>query len=145
VRETDEALASALWPHLLEAIATGERRMYLETRGGERVVLIAEGELQRLESELRRLQQHLASAHTETSVIRLTAREAETLQLVAEGLSGAQIAEQLQRSSHTVSQHLATIRRKYGVRSSAAAVQAARRAGHLPPAGHPNAEGNAST
>nr|WP_281373118.1 helix-turn-helix transcriptional regulator [Kineococcus aurantiacus] len=65
----------------------------------------------------------------------MTAREAETLQLVAEGLSGAQIAERLQRSANTVAQHLATVRRKYGVRSSAAAVEAARRAGHLPAAG----------
>ncbi|MBB2903201.1 DNA-binding CsgD family transcriptional regulator [Kineococcus radiotolerans] len=137
MHDTDQALASALWPHLLDAIAAGDRRMYLQARSGERVVMISESELQQMESELRRLQQHMAPAHSSPGVNRLTAREAETLQLVAEGLSGAQIAERLGRSANTIAQHLATIRRKYGVRSSTAAVEAARRAGHLPAAGQP--------
>ncbi|MFD0484382.1 response regulator transcription factor [Kineococcus sp. GCM10028916] len=130
---TDEVLDDAWWPRVLDSIAAGDHRMYIQARDGGRVVVLAESELQQLEAELHRLRGQLSPERATPAINRLTAREAETLQLVAEGLSGTQIAERLQRSSHTVAQHLATVRRKYGVRSSVAAVEAARRAGHLPP------------
>jgi DNA-binding CsgD family transcriptional regulator len=129
MRETDEQLASALWPHLLDAIAAGDHRVYLESRRGSRVVLIAE-------TELRRLEELARSAEIRSPQQTLTAREAEVLQFVADGLNGSEIADTLGLSAHTVAQHLATVRRKYGVRSSAAAAEAARRDGQLPGPSH---------
>jgi pimeloyl-ACP methyl ester carboxylesterase/DNA-binding CsgD family transcriptional regulator len=58
----------------------------------------------------------------------LSAREAEVLRLVAEGLSDAEIAARLIVSPHTVHRHVANIRTKLGQPSrAAAAVYAARR------------------
>jgi pimeloyl-ACP methyl ester carboxylesterase/DNA-binding CsgD family transcriptional regulator len=61
--------------------------------------------------------------------VRLTAREAEVLALVADGLSDAEIAERLVISPHTVHRHVANIRGKLGRPSRAAAAAAAMRAG----------------
>ena len=52
----------------------------------------------------------------------LTAREADVLALVAEGLSNRQIAERLVVSEHTVHRHLANVYARLGVSSRAAAV-----------------------
>jgi ATP/maltotriose-dependent transcriptional regulator MalT len=52
----------------------------------------------------------------------LTAREAEVLGFVAEGLSNRQVAERLTVSEHTVHRHLANVYAKLGVSSRAAAV-----------------------
>ena len=58
----------------------------------------------------------------------LSAREAEVLRLVADGLSDREIAERLIVSPHTVHRHLANIRAKLGQPSrAAAAAQALRR------------------
>ncbi|PRY16871.1 response regulator transcription factor [Kineococcus rhizosphaerae] len=119
-------LAAELWPHLLDAIASGEHRMVLESASGGRVVLISEREVQRLEEQAR--------AGRPASRTILTARETEILLLVEAGLNGAQIATRLGLSTNTVAQHLSSARRKYGLRSSAAAATAARQAGHLPDA-----------
>jgi predicted ATPase/class 3 adenylate cyclase/DNA-binding CsgD family transcriptional regulator len=51
----------------------------------------------------------------------LTPRELDVLKLVAQGLSNADIAQQLVLSEHTVHRHLANIRRKLGLSSRAAA------------------------
>lgn len=51
----------------------------------------------------------------------LTAREAEVLRLVADGLSNIQIAGQLRLSSRTVERHVANIYRKIGAHNRAAA------------------------
>ncbi|WP_432572542.1 response regulator transcription factor [Kineococcus sp. SYSU DK005] len=122
------------WPQLLEAIASSDQHLVLETASGARVVVLAEAEVRRLQ-EL--AQQPCREVHTQA----LTAREGQVLQLIAEGCSGAHIARRLEVSVHTVTQHLASARRKYGVRSSAAAARAAQQAGHLhaphPPAPHP--------
>jgi DNA-binding CsgD family transcriptional regulator len=66
-------------------------------------------------------------ATAETS--ELSAREAEILRMVAEGLGDAQIAERLFLSPHTVHRHVANIRTKLGVPSRAAAVAHATRLG----------------
>jgi DNA-binding NarL/FixJ family response regulator len=158
-------LATALWPHLLEAIAAGSHRMVLHSPSGRRVVLLSEDELQRLEAQayaptladpaepaihdlLERAPgdrvDHITST-LEASRMRprstecraaplLTPRESEVLVLIDEGLSGAQIASRLGLSANTIAQHLVNVRRKYGVRSSAAAAAAARQAGDLPEA-----------
>jgi pimeloyl-ACP methyl ester carboxylesterase/DNA-binding CsgD family transcriptional regulator len=59
----------------------------------------------------------------------LSAREAEVLRLVAEGLSDAEIAARLIVSAHTVHRHVANIRTKLGQSSRAAAVAYAARRG----------------
>src|SRR5262249_42944229 len=53
----------------------------------------------------------------------LTAREVEVLRLVAQGLSDAQVAEQLVISPRTVNWHLTTIYSKLGVSSRSAATR----------------------
>ncbi len=52
----------------------------------------------------------------------ITAREAEVLRLVAEGLSNAEIAQRLVLSEHTVHRHVANMLAKLGVSTRAAAV-----------------------
>ena len=61
----------------------------------------------------------------------LSAREAEVLRLVAEGLSDAEIARRLIVSPHTVHRHVANIRTKLRLPSRTAAVAYAARAGLL--------------
>ena len=58
-----------------------------------------------------------------TSMLRLTAREVEVLCLVAQGLSDAQVAEQLVISPRTVNWHLTSIYSKLGVSSRSAATR----------------------
>lgn len=55
----------------------------------------------------------------------LTTREVQVLQLLAEGLRNADIAERLSRSVRTVDHHVAAVLAKLGVESRGAAVQAA--------------------
>ena len=62
---------------------------------------------------------------------RLTAREREVLELVAAGLTNAEIAAQLQLSPNTVKEHASTMFRKLGARNRAEAVQRAQRLGVL--------------
>jgi DNA-binding CsgD family transcriptional regulator/tetratricopeptide (TPR) repeat protein len=61
----------------------------------------------------------------------LTARELDVLRLVAQGLSDAEIAEQLVLSQHTVHRHVANMRAKLRLPSRAAAVAYAARSGLL--------------
>jgi DNA-binding CsgD family transcriptional regulator len=61
----------------------------------------------------------------------LSPREVDTLRLVAQGLSDAQIAARLFLSPHTVHRHIANIRTKLRVPSRAAAVAHATRQGLL--------------
>ena len=70
---------------------------------------------------------------------RLTKRELEILQLLAEGLRYRQIAEQLFISPRTVGTHIEHILSKLGVRSRAQAVAVAYREGLLPQTAEPPA------
>jgi DNA-binding NarL/FixJ family response regulator len=67
------------------------------------------------------------SAPPATSIVTypdgLTAREVEVLRLVAQGLTDAQIAEQLIISPRTVNSHLTSIYSKIGVSSRTAAAR----------------------
>ena len=53
----------------------------------------------------------------------LTAREVEVLRLIAQGLTDAQVADQLVISHHTVNSHLKAIYGKIGVSSRSAATR----------------------
>ena len=64
-----------------------------------------------------------SSKSTVTYPAGLTAREVEVLRLVAQGLTDAQVAEQLVISSRTVNWHLTSIYSKLGVSSRAAATR----------------------
>jgi DNA-binding NarL/FixJ family response regulator len=68
----------------------------------------------------------------------LTARELEVLELVAHGLSDAEIAARLYLSPHTVHRHVANVRTKLRLPSRAAAVAYAARAGLLQAGGPPH-------
>ncbi len=109
------------WDELLAAVAAGEQRLVLETADGARAVLVAESELTALEA-----------AASRGGSVALSPREVEVLRLVAAGCTGAETAARLGLAPNTVAQHLASARRRLGVRSSAAAVEAARREGLLP-------------
>jgi DNA-binding CsgD family transcriptional regulator len=63
----------------------------------------------------------------------LTAREAEVLQLLADGLSNAEVAGRLFLSERTVGHHVSAILRKLGEPTRARAVAAAQRLGAIPP------------
>jgi DNA-binding NarL/FixJ family response regulator len=62
---------------------------------------------------------------------RLTVREREVLELVADGLTNAEIAARLQLSPNTVKEHASSMFRKLGARNRADAVQRAQRLGVL--------------
>ncbi len=63
----------------------------------------------------------------------LTARELELLTLLAEGLTGAQIAEALVISTQTVRTHIKNLRGKLGAPTAASAVAIAMRRGLIHP------------
>jgi len=63
--------------------------------------------------------------------VTLTPREAEVLGRVARGDAMATVSADLGLALNTVAQHLVAVRRKYGVRSTALAVEAARADGLL--------------
>ena len=63
----------------------------------------------------------------------LSEREREVLQLIAEGLSNAEIARRLVLSLSTVKGHASRIYQKLGVRGRTQAVATARAFGILPP------------
>ena len=63
---------------------------------------------------------------------RLTEREREVLELLAEGLSNAAIAERLVVSVHTVRNHVANLSTKLGAHSKLEALSIAVREGLLP-------------
>ncbi len=64
----------------------------------------------------------LASA-SKMNVVRLTAREVDVLRLLVQGLTDAQIAEQLVISPRTVNAHLTSIYRKLGATSRTTAAR----------------------
>jgi ATP/maltotriose-dependent transcriptional regulator MalT len=79
-------------------------------------------EVDALLSEIDDLESGLATA---TSTSSLTPREIEVLQLVAQGITDAEVAEHLYISPRTVGQHLRSIYNKLGVSSRTAATSAA--------------------
>ncbi len=74
-----------------------------------------------------------AGAQPEIPAARLTAREREVLQLIAEGLSAKEIANDLHISTKTVETHRTSLMRKIGVRKATALVRYAFRHGLIEP------------
>lgn len=85
-----------------------------------------EGRTTTLEGALDLALEEPAAKPDSSSESLLTAREAEVLSLVAEGLSDAQVAEKLYVSPRTVGGHLRGAYRKLGVTSRTAAIKKAR-------------------
>jgi ATP/maltotriose-dependent transcriptional regulator MalT len=107
---------------------TAEARIVLSS------ALHALGHAERAEAEARAARAAIASLGASTGGRRggsgdLSPREVDILRLVAQGLSDAQIADQLFLSPHTVHRHVANVRTKLGVSSRAAAVAQATRHG----------------
>lgn len=75
----------------------------------------------------------LMQQRSEEREVRLTDREVEVLELVAEGLTNAAIAERLVVSLHTVRNHVARISRKLGAHSKLEALSIALRQGLVTP------------
>lgn len=89
------------------------------------------------EDAFERLTAHAAHAaappdqENPSPTVHLTPREVQALRLVAGGMTAAETAAVLGVAVNTVSQHLVGARRKYGVSSTRAAVERARRDGAL--------------
>jgi DNA-binding NarL/FixJ family response regulator len=125
---SDRALVSAV-----EAGAAG----FLSKSGGVRRVVdtvraAAADEAVLPEDTLERLLP-LMKQRGEEARVGLTDREVEVLQLVAEGLTNAAIAERLVVSLHTVRNHVARISRKLGAHSKLEALSIALRQGLVTP------------
>lgn len=109
------------WANLLDEVSCGRVRVLLDSASGGRVVLVSEGDLDRLE---RAAQQGLAR-------VELTPRERQVLERVEAGDSTPAIAAALGLARGTVVQHLSSARRKYGVRTSREAAVRARESSQL--------------
>lgn len=125
---TDRVLVAAV-----EAGAAG----FLSKSGGVRRVVdtvraAATDEAVLPEATLERLVP-LMQQRAEERQVKLTDREVEVLQLVAEGLTNAAIAERLVVSLHTVRNHVARISRKLGAHSKLEALSIALRQGLVTP------------
>lgn len=79
-----------------------------------------------------RLFQHIAQPPGSAADSPLTLREAEILQLIAQGCTNREIAAQLHVSENTVKTHVARILEKAGVASRSEAVAFARQRGWIP-------------
>ncbi len=120
---------TALLGALLTTVLSGDGRVTLTLPEGDRVVMLRQGALDDLEEA------------ASLGRFRVTRRERQVLKLAAQDQTAREMAAALSLSIHTVHQHLASIRRRFAVTSTAAAVASARSAGLL--SDEPE-EGNAS-
>lgn len=108
------------WDSLMQAVHRGEVRLVLEGRSGARAEVVPLGQVAQP-----------VPLPGSVSAARLSAREREVLLLLESGNAGAEIAAELGLAVNTVAQHLASARRKLGVRSSSQAITEAREHGLL--------------
>jgi DNA-binding NarL/FixJ family response regulator len=131
--------------YVYEAIRAGASGFLLKDVRPEQLVdavrVVAAGEALLAPTVTRRLLDHFADrlpgAQPEppAELARLTERELEILTLMADGLSNAELAEQLFLSETTVKTHVSSVLRKLGLRDRVQAVVLAYRAGLARP--HP--------
>ncbi|MGI4895546.1 MAG: helix-turn-helix domain-containing protein [Janthinobacterium lividum] len=107
------------WSQVLQTVTDGGRNLVVEDAAGNRFVVVPESRYRALEDAQR-------SVGPSRPGVTLTVREQQILQMISEGCPGSVVAQRLGLAPNTVAQHLAAVRRKYGVRSSAAAAAAAR-------------------
>lgn len=94
---------------------------------GTHLVCLTEEAFERM----RRPDAAAAGAGGGTPPVHLSPREVQVLRLVGSGLTAAETADLVGIAVNTVSQHLVSARRRYGVTSTRAAVESARRDGLL--------------
>jgi len=112
---------TAGWADLLEEVSRDQVRVLLDTGAGAQVVLVSASDLHALEQ----------AARLARSCVVLTPRERQVLERVEAGGRAPAIAAELGLARGTVVQHLASARRKYGVRTSREAAARAREAAQL--------------
>jgi DNA-binding NarL/FixJ family response regulator len=118
----------------LRAVRGGVRAVLPRTAGADAIVAAIEAVaagLVVLPADALEGSPQRATAHPLTSPEVLTAREAQILALLAEGLVNKQIAARLGISRHTVKTHLGALFHKLGVTTRAEAVAAGARAGAI--------------
>lgn len=137
-------LGEGPWSAAVEAVGPAYVRAYAMLREGERLVAATDRAAAKerlreaaefaeemgadlLAQRARRVLSDAGLAEAGSDAV-LTAREEQVLQLVAEGLSNAEVARRLYISAKTVSVHVSAILRKFGAssRTEAAAVYARR-------------------
>ncbi|MFI1093629.1 response regulator [Streptomyces sp. NPDC020917] len=117
--------------HVYDALAAGASGFLLKDMAAERlfdaVRVVASGEAllaptvtRRLIGEFVRMRPQVAASGA--ALAALTPRETDTLRLVAEGLSNAEIAERLVVSAETVKTHVSRVLGKLGARDRAQAI-----------------------
>ncbi len=111
--------------------------MLLRTAHARFRELGSDGWARLIEERLRSLGQRAPSRRSRAGAGGLTAREAEVLGLVAEGLTNREIAERLVLSQNTVIRHVANIFAKLDAKSRAAAVAIASERGLMAKDGKP--------
>jgi DNA-binding NarL/FixJ family response regulator len=127
--------------HVYDALAAGASGFLLKDATAERlfdaVRVVAAGEALLAPSVTRRLIGEFARLRrpAPTTLAELTPRETEVLQLVAEGLSNAEIADRLVVGEETVKTHVSRMLRKLGLRDRAQAVVTAYESGLVVPRG----------
>jgi DNA-binding NarL/FixJ family response regulator len=127
--------------HVYDALAAGASGFLLKDATAERlfdaVRVVAAGEALLAPSVTRRLIGEFARLRrpAPTTLAELTPRETEVLQLVAEGLSNAEIAGRLVVGEETVKTHVSRVLRKLGLRDRAQAVVTAYESGLVVPRG----------
>jgi len=127
--------------HVYDALAAGASGFLLKDATAERlfdaVRVVAAGEALLAPSVTRRLIGEFARLRrpAPATLAELTPRETEVLQLVAEGLSNAEIAGRLVVGEETVKTHVSRVLRKLGLRDRAQAVVTAYESGLVVPRG----------
>lgn len=112
------AATPADWASLLEEVSRGRVRVQLDSGSGARAVLLSASDLDVLER----------AAQQARARVQLTPRERQVLERFETGERAPDIAAALGLARSTVVQHLASARRKYGVRTSREAAARARAA-----------------
>jgi DNA-binding CsgD family transcriptional regulator len=107
------------WLSLLDSVAQGDSEVIIKTASAGRVAVVSEDYL----TDLRR---RAGEAGDRADSTPLSPRELEVLALAAQGHTGVTIANMLGLAVNTVAQHLVSARRKLGVRTTRAAVEAIR-------------------